>query len=89
MERKPKPTDKPLDLGPRPSRSRQIVEIRKSEVWVGVTYQLVRKKRYNSKGAVYSKNPYWYAYWRDSEIGRTRCKYIGRDFRELSEGDFG
>lgn len=28
--------------------------------------------------------PYWYAYWWDAERGKTRSKYIGKEFRRIS-----
>jgi hypothetical protein len=32
----------------------------------------------------YGHGPYWHARWLDPERGRTRSKYIGKTFRELT-----
>lgn len=95
MDRKPKPTDRQPGAR-RGSSSRQIVTVRPSERWAGVTYQLVYKVYRNANASLHgaaagerlSKNPYWYAYWHDAQTGKTRSKYIGRQFRELTEDEF-
>jgi hypothetical protein len=76
MNLKPKPTDSQETAV---SRSKNILETRKSTIWAGVNYQLQRRRK---TGA------YWYAFWHDATAGKTRSKYIGKDFRELTEADF-
>jgi hypothetical protein len=79
-KRRPKPTDR---LADRAAQSDLIAASRPSEVWRGVTYLQAFEER---DGKRYG--PYWRAYWHDAKAGRTRSKYIGREFRELREEDF-
>jgi hypothetical protein len=64
-------------------RPRFIVETRSSK---GLTYELERvccgkPKCRKCSGGRPSHGPYWYAYWK--EKGRTRKRYVGREFREV------
>lgn len=83
-QRKPKPTDNPPQTAVKPGGG-LVVEVRPSEVWQGVTYQLAHNKLASGKP---SNNPYWRAYWHDAKSNRTRSKYIGKEFRELGEDEF-
>lgn len=54
---------------------------------VTVNYQHERIKcgksncRCNTEDKTKWHGPYWYAYWEDPKSGRTRSKYIGKNFR--------
>lgn len=61
-----------------------IIEKRPSAIWQGVTYHLKRVKR----GGKFTNTAYWYAYWHDQASGKTKTKYVGREFGELEEKDF-
>ena len=72
---------KPTDKQDKPARSgsKNILEIRQSKLWQGVSYQLQKRGK---QGA------YWYAFYHDGGKGRTVCKYLGKEHRELTEADF-
>ena len=76
MSKKMKPTDKPQAATG--SKSPNILETRKSDVWRGVTYQLQKR----------GQRQYWYAFFHDAASGKTRSKYVGKTFRELNDSDF-
>jgi hypothetical protein len=82
--RRPKPTDRPRDTAAKPG-SGLVVEVRPSQVWEGVTYQLAHNRRRDGSR---SPRPYWRAYWHDARRNKTRSKYIGLNFRELTEDEF-
>jgi hypothetical protein len=74
--------------GPRKCASRNVLETRTGSDGIHTVLYQRERVRCGKKGCPCTTatgrlhGPYWYAYWKVG--GRTRKKYIGKDFRELA-----
>lgn len=84
--RTPKPTDTAVS-----QHQRWAVESRRSSLWQGVVYQRERRACGKSCKTCLQEGghgPYWFAYWHDSQQNKTRSRYIGKQFREITSDEF-